>query len=84
MCTVTENRQGEPMRAACADLTMASLPAGHWLPLECADKHVQVIRTWLSNTGLRGCSSRSAPTATSRAGRGCLWSAREVDLSMSL
>ena len=34
ICSITGNRQGDPMRAACADLTVTSMPAGHWLPLE--------------------------------------------------
>ncbi|MHC5722101.1 MAG: hypothetical protein ACYTX0_61320, partial [Nostoc sp.] len=31
ICSITEDRQGEPMRAACADLTVTHVPAGHWL-----------------------------------------------------
>jgi hypothetical protein len=45
--TITGNRQGDPMRAVCADLTVACVPAGHWLPLEPKAEHVQAIRTWL-------------------------------------
>ena len=47
VCTIIGNRQGDPMRAACADLTVTSLPAGHWLPLERKAELTQVIRTWL-------------------------------------
>lgn len=47
ICTITGNRQGDPMRAACAKLTVAHLPAGHWLPLECKTQLVEVIRDWL-------------------------------------
>jgi len=35
ICTITENRQGHPVCGACLDLTVTSLPSGHWLPLEC-------------------------------------------------
>jgi pimeloyl-ACP methyl ester carboxylesterase len=52
ICSVTGNRQGDPMREACADLTEISLPAGHWLPLECKDEHVDAIRTWLREKNL--------------------------------
>lgn len=47
ICTITGNRQGDPMRAACADLAVVSIPAGHWLPLERKTEHIQAIRTWL-------------------------------------
>jgi pimeloyl-ACP methyl ester carboxylesterase len=47
ICTITRNRQGDPMRAVCSDLTVANLPAGHWLPLERKAEHIQAIRTWL-------------------------------------
>jgi pimeloyl-ACP methyl ester carboxylesterase len=53
ICTVTGNRQGEPMRAACADLTEISMPAGHWLPLERKEELVQAIRTWLRSKNLK-------------------------------
>jgi pimeloyl-ACP methyl ester carboxylesterase len=52
VCTIAGNRQGDPMRAACADLVVTSLPAGHWLPLERKAELVQVIRTWLQGKGL--------------------------------
>ncbi|MCR0984848.1 alpha/beta fold hydrolase [Roseomonas populi] len=47
VCTILGNRQGDPMRAACSDLTVTGLPAGHWLPLERKAELTQVIRTWL-------------------------------------
>jgi pimeloyl-ACP methyl ester carboxylesterase len=53
ICTITGNRQGDPMRAACADLTVVSIPAGHWLPLERKAEHVQAIRTWLRSKSLQ-------------------------------
>ncbi len=52
ICSITGNRQGDPMRAACADLTVTNVPAGHWLPLERKADHVQAIRTWLHSKKL--------------------------------
>ena len=47
ICSVVGNRQGDPMRAACADLVVTSLPAGHWLPVERKGELVDAIRAWL-------------------------------------
>ncbi|MBW4791214.1 alpha/beta fold hydrolase [Pseudomonas tolaasii] len=47
MNTIKGNQLGEPMRAACADLTVTSLPGGHWLPVECKTELVEAIRHWL-------------------------------------
>jgi len=52
VCTINGNRQGDPMRAACPDLTVTNMLAGHWLPLECKTELVQVIRTWLQSKKL--------------------------------
>ena len=52
ICSITGNRQGDPMRAACADLTVTSLPAGHWVPVECKAELTQAIRTWLQSKRL--------------------------------
>jgi pimeloyl-ACP methyl ester carboxylesterase len=52
ICTITGNRQGDPMRAACADLTVTSMPSGHWLPLERKAELTQAIRTWLKARNL--------------------------------
>ncbi len=52
ICSITGNRQGDPMRAACADLVVTSMPAGHWLPLERGKEHIQAIRTWLRSRDL--------------------------------
>jgi pimeloyl-ACP methyl ester carboxylesterase len=64
ICTIVGNRQGEPMRAACADLTVTRLPSGHWLPLERKTELVQAIRTWLQSKHLdhaaRSTSRRNA------------------------
>lgn len=53
ICTITANRQGDPMRAACADLTEVSLPSGHWLPLERKDELIQALRSWIESKTLR-------------------------------
>lgn len=53
ICTTTGNRQGDPMRQACANLTEVSLPAGHWLPLELKTEHIHAIRSWLQHHNLR-------------------------------
>ena len=52
ICNINGNRQGDPMRAACADLTVTNVLAGHWLPLERKDEHIQAIRTWLKTKHL--------------------------------
>lgn len=50
--TINGNRYGEPMRAACADLTVANLLGAHWLPLELKAELAQAIRTWLQAKNL--------------------------------
>lgn len=52
ICSITGNRQGDPMRAACVDLTVTTMPAGHWLPLECKAQHIEAIRAWLRSRNL--------------------------------
>jgi len=52
ICTITGNHQGDPMRAACTDLTVTHVPAGHWLPLERKALLTQAIRAWLQANGL--------------------------------
>lgn len=52
ICSITGNHQGDPMRAACHDLTLTSLPSGHWLPLERKAELTQAIRLWLQNKRL--------------------------------
>jgi pimeloyl-ACP methyl ester carboxylesterase len=47
ICSIAGNRQGDPMRASCAGLTVTSMPAGHWLPLECKAELNLAIRGWL-------------------------------------
>ncbi|MCS0606279.1 MFS transporter [Streptomyces sp. LP11] len=63
ICTITGNRQGDPMRAACSDLTVTRLPAGHWLPLERKTEHIQAIRTWLRSKNLDGAVSKGSSRA---------------------
>ena len=53
MNTITGNHLGDPMRAACPDLTVINLPGAHWLPLERKTELVQAIRTWLQTKNLR-------------------------------
>ncbi|WP_420843125.1 alpha/beta fold hydrolase [Cryptosporangium phraense] len=60
ICDITGNRQGDPMRAACADLTVISLPAGHWLPLERKAEHIRAVRSWLASKDLTGPPGRRA------------------------
>ncbi len=52
ICSIHGNRLGEPMREACADLSVTSLPAGHWLPLERKAELVRAIQDWLHEKGL--------------------------------
>ena len=52
MNSIKGNRYGDPMRAACADLTVAGLPGAHWLPLERKAELVQAIRAWLQTKNL--------------------------------
>ena len=47
MNTIQGNRLGDPMRAACADLTVTNLQGAHWLPLERKAELVQAMRGWL-------------------------------------
>jgi pimeloyl-ACP methyl ester carboxylesterase len=53
ICDITRSRLGEPMAAGCQDLSVTTLPAGHWLPLEQKEEVVEVIRSWLETKGLR-------------------------------
>lgn len=50
--TINGNRYGDPMRAACTDLTIVNLLGAHWLPLERKRELVQAIRTWLQDKNL--------------------------------
>jgi pimeloyl-ACP methyl ester carboxylesterase len=53
ICDITRSRLGKPMQRACGDLSVTSLPAGHWLPLESKSELVQAIRTWLATKRLQ-------------------------------
>ncbi len=48
MNCITGNRLGDPMRAACADLTITDLAGAHWLPLERKEELGDAIRAWLA------------------------------------
>ena len=50
--TIHGNRSGDPMRAACADLSVISLQGAHWLPVERKAELVQAIRTWVESKTL--------------------------------
>jgi hypothetical protein len=50
--TITGNRLGDPMRAACTDLTVMSLSGAHWLPVERKAELIGTIRTWLGAKNL--------------------------------
>jgi len=52
ICDIRHSQLGEPMRRACPDLAVTSLPSGHWLPLERKNELVVAMRSWLANKGL--------------------------------
>jgi pimeloyl-ACP methyl ester carboxylesterase len=52
ICDINRSRLGEPMRHACENLSVTSLQAGHWLPLECKSESVEAIRSWLKAMGM--------------------------------
>jgi pimeloyl-ACP methyl ester carboxylesterase len=52
ICDIARSRLGEPMRNTCHDLSVTSLPSGHWLPLERKSELVQAIRSWLETKEL--------------------------------
>jgi pimeloyl-ACP methyl ester carboxylesterase len=52
ICDINRSRLGEPMRRVCQDLSVTSLQAGHWLPLERKTESIQAIRSWLKAIGL--------------------------------
>ncbi len=47
ICSTNGNRQGDPMRAACSDLTVTQVPGGHRLPVEREGELVAAIRNRL-------------------------------------
>jgi pimeloyl-ACP methyl ester carboxylesterase len=49
---INRSRLGEPMRSTCGDLSVTSLPAGHWLPLERKTELAQTIRCWIETMRL--------------------------------
>ena len=52
LCDITHNRFGDPMRSACQDLTVTSMPSGHWLPLERKAEVSEALRSWLKTKAL--------------------------------
>jgi len=53
LCNINLNRVGDPMHHTCPDLSVTSLPSGHWLPLERKAESIQAIRSWLHAKGLK-------------------------------
>lgn len=47
MNSIVDNRYGEPMRAACANLTVTRLKGAHWLPLERKSELANAIGDWI-------------------------------------
>jgi pimeloyl-ACP methyl ester carboxylesterase len=47
ICDINRSRLGEPMGRACQNLSLANLPAGHWLPLERKSEVVEALSSWL-------------------------------------
>lgn len=48
ICDITRSQLGQPMKDACRNLTITSLPAGHWIPLERKAEVSDAIRSWHS------------------------------------
>jgi pimeloyl-ACP methyl ester carboxylesterase len=53
ICDISRSRLGESMHRACQDLSITSLEAGHWLPLECKADSVQAISSWVKTKALQ-------------------------------
>lgn len=49
--TIVGNRMGDPMREACADLTVMHLSGAHWLPLERKAELSAAIHDWVRVKG---------------------------------
>ncbi len=47
ICDINRSRLGEPMRNTCQALSVSTMAAGHWLPLERKTDLTRVIRSWL-------------------------------------
>jgi len=52
ICEITRNALGDPMRSACHDLSVTTLPAGQWLPLEHKTGVTQSLQSWVTKNGL--------------------------------
>jgi pimeloyl-ACP methyl ester carboxylesterase len=50
--TINGNEMGDPMSAACPDLTIINLTGAHWLPIERKAELVAGIRGWLQTKQL--------------------------------
>ncbi len=54
ICDINRSRLGEPMRNACPALSVATMAAGHWVPLERKTELTRVIRSWLETNSKQG------------------------------
>lgn len=52
ICDIGRSRLGAPMHANCDDLTVTSLHAGHWLPLEAKSELIGAIQSWIDSKQL--------------------------------
>ena len=50
--SINGNHMGDPMRAACSDLSVTDLQGAHWLSLECKAQLTGAIREWLERKKL--------------------------------
>ena len=53
ICDINRSALGEPMQRSCQELSVANLPAGHWLPLERKAEVADAIGAWLKTKMLR-------------------------------
>jgi len=54
VCDINRSRLGEPMRNACQALSVTTMAAGHWVPLERKFELTRVIHSWLDTNIERG------------------------------
>ncbi len=66
LCNINHNRVGEPMRGTCENLSVTSLPSGHWLPLERKAESIQAMRSWLKTKRLQLGDTQSDDNRTRR------------------
>jgi pimeloyl-ACP methyl ester carboxylesterase len=54
ICDINRGRLAEPMRNACQALSVITMAAGHWVPLERKTELTRVIRSWLETNSKQG------------------------------